>query len=277
MACVFPHLADIIRSKIKIKVIMSEKLPLSAVLISFNEEANIGRTLEAVKNIASEIIIVDSHSTDKTVEIAECYGAKVYSEDWKGHVAQKNSALEKCSCEWILSLDCDEVPDENLLDAVRRAIENPQSDGYMVNRRTYYMGKYLKYSWQPDWKLRLVRKDSSPKWGGYDPHDVLSIKGSVEKLRGGDLLHYSYKDIYDHYQRLLKYAKVAAESYHKNGRKFSYSSLIFNSGYAFIKKYFIKLGFMDGFAGLAVATSTFIYVFLKYLFLYEIEKEKKNG
>ncbi len=191
---------------------------------------------------------------------------------------QKNSALEKCSQEWILSLDCDEVVDSELLMSIKRAVESPTSDGYIVNRRTYYMGKFLKYSWQPDWKLRLVRRDSKPEWGGgYDPHDVLKINGSVEKIKqGGDLLHYSYKDIYDHYQRLVKYSRIAADSYYKAGKRFSYFSIITKPIFAFIKKYFLKLGFMDGFAGLAVAVSSFIYVYLKYLFLYEIQQDNKD-
>lgn len=152
---------------------------------------------------------------------------------------KKNSALEKCSQEWILSLDCDEVVDSELLMSIKRAVESPTSDGYIVNRRTYYMGKFLKYSWQPDWKLRLVRRDSKPEWGGYDPHDVLKINGSVEKIKqGGDLLHYSYKDIYDHYQRLVKYSRIAADSYYKAGKRFSYFSIITKPIFAFIKKIF---------------------------------------
>jgi len=256
---------------------MSEKLPLSVAIISGNEEANIGKTLEAVAGIASEIVVVDSQSTDRTVEIAESYGAKVFVEEWKGHVAQKNSALEKCTQEWVLSLDCDEVCEPELVQSIVRAVQSPTSDGYMVNRRTYYMGKYLKYSWQPDWKLRLVRREKSPKWGGYDPHDSLKIDGSVEKIKGGDLLHYSYKDIYDHYQRMVKYARTAAQSYHKDGRRYSLFALLTKPAFAFVKKYFLKLGFMDGLAGLAVAVSTFIYVYLKYLFLREIEQREKNG
>lgn len=252
------------------------KLPLSVVLISFNEEENIGRTLEAVNELASEIVVVDSHSTDKTVEIAESFGAKVYVEDWKGHVAQKNSAIAKCTSEWILSLDCDEVPDAEMIKSIEQAVEKPTSDGYMLNRRTFYMGRFLKYSWQPDWKLRLVRKDSSPEWGGYDPHDRLEIVGTVEKIKGGDLLHYSYKDIYDHYQRLVQYSKVAARSYYNDGKRFSIWAILTKPLFAFIKKYFLKLGFMDGFPGLAVAVSSFIYVYLKYLFLKEIQ-EKDNG
>jgi len=256
---------------------MNEKLPLSVALISFNEEENIERTLKSVSDIAAEIIVVDSHSTDNTVLIAKRWGSKVYDEDWKGHVAQKNSALQKCTQPWILSLDCDEVPDEGLLRAIRNAVEKPTSDGYSVNRRTFYMGKFLKYSWQPDRKLRLVRKDANPVWGGYDPHDFLQIDGSTEKLSGGDLLHYSYKNIFDHYQRLVKYAKVAAGSYHRDGKKYTTAALLLKPAFAFIKKYIIKRGFMDGFAGFAVAVSTSVYVYLKYLFLREIQTERENG
>lgn len=255
---------------------MDKKLPLSVAIISFNEEDNISRTLESVAPIASEIIVVDSHSGDGTVNIAESFGAKVFTEDWKGHVAQKNSALEKCTCEWILSLDCDEVPDAHLIESIKNAVNNPSADGYCVNRRTFYMGKFLKYSWQPDWKLRLVKRAAGAKWGGYDPHDRLILSGRTAKITG-DLLHYSYRDIYDHYQRLVKYAKVAAQSYDRDGKKFSYGALLTKPLFAFVKKYFLKLGILDGFAGFAVAVSTLIYVYLKYLFLREIQNGRKNG
>lgn len=256
---------------------MDRKLPVSAALISFNEEKNIIRTLEAVLPVVSEIIIVDSHSSDKTRQLAEGLGAKFFDEDWKGHIAQKNSALEKCTQEWILCLDCDEVVDADLLNSIEEAVRSGAYDGYAVNRRTFYMGRFLKHSWQPDWKLRLVKRSASPVWKGYDPHDALTITGRTSRLNGF-LLHYSYKDTFDHYQRLVKYSKIAAESYHKNGKKFSYTSLFLKPAFAFCKKYFLKVGFLDGFAGLAVAVSSFIYVYLKYLFLREIERsEKKNG
>lgn len=248
-----------------------KKLPLSVSIISFNEENNLPRTLDSVKDIASEIIIVDSHSTDKTVEIAESYGAKVFVEDWKGHVAQKNSALEKCTEPWILALDCDEVLDEALAESVIKAVESGKFEGYVLNRKTHYCGQFLKYSWQPDLKLRLVKRSASPYWGGYDPHDVLKIDEGKKGRLNGDLYHYSYADIYDHWQRMIKYSKTVAESYQKKGKKFKMYKLILNPLSAFFKKYFLKLGFLDGFRGLAVAFSSFVYVFLKYLFLWELE------
>jgi glycosyltransferase involved in cell wall biosynthesis len=255
-----------------------KKLPVSAALISFNEEANIERTLKAVLPFVSEVVIVDSHSIDRTAEIASGLGAKVYDEDWKGHIAQKNSALEKCTMPWVLCLDCDEVVDEDLRRDIENAVRTGGMDGYSVNRMTFYMGRFLKYSWQPDWKLRLVKRSAEPVWAGYDPHDVLTIKGSTGKLGGGYLLHYSYKDTFDHYQRLVKYSRIAAQSYYSNGKRFSYFGLFSKPVFAFVKKYLLKGGFRDGFAGFAVAVSSFIYVYLKYLFLKEIQDgKKKNG
>lgn len=249
---------------------MQIKLPLSVSFISYNEEANIGKTIESIKDIASEIILVDSHSTDDTREIARSYGAKVFEEDWKGHIEQKNSALEKCKQEWIFSLDCDEVVSEELKRSIVLMMSNPDADGYYVNRKTYYMGKFLEHVWNPDWKLRIVKKRSNPKWNGYNPHDTLNINGSIKKLNG-DLYHYSYRDLEDHFKRTVDYARVAAQSYYKNGKKFRWHKPFLNSISAFLKVFIIQRGFLDGYQGLIIAVSSFFYVFLKYIFLWEIE------
>ena len=251
------------------------ELPLSVSIISFNEAANIGRTLDSIKPIASEIIVVDSHSTDNTREIAGNYGAKVYAEDWKGHIRQKNSALEKCTQPWILSLDCDEVVSSELREAIANAVSQGTRPGYRVNRRTFYLGKLLRYAWQPDWNLRLVRKDAAPEWAGYDPHDRLRIEGRSGRLEG-DLIHYSYADLRDHMQRLVAYAQIAANSYHQNEKRFQWHHLLFNPLAAFAKKYILKRAFLDGSRGFIVSMSSFIYVFLKYLFLWEVQKNQSG-
>lgn len=254
---------------------MGKKLPLSVAIITYNEEDIIGKTLDAIKNIASEIIVVDSHSTDKTREIAKSFGAKVFVEDWKGHAKQMNSALEKCSQEWILFLDADEIVSKELKEEIIKAIENPKADGYLINRRTYYAGKFLKYTWQPEWRLRLVRRDSNPHWEK-EMHDELFIESKNIKKLKGDLYHYSYKNIYEHFQKSMNYAKRSANYYYKTGKKFHLYNLIINPFWAFSKQYFIKLGFLDGIRGLAVAVSYFCNAFLKYLFLWELEQEKKE-
>ena len=248
------------------------ELPLSVSIISFNEATNIGRTLDSIKPIASEIIVVDSHSTDNTREIAEKIGAKVFDEKWKGHIRQKNSAFEKCTQPWILSLDCDEVVSPELYAAIAKAVNEGAHPGYSINRRTFYLGKLLQYTWQPDWNLRLVRKDANPRWVGYDPHDRLQIEGRSGCLQG-DLVHYSYTDLRDHMQRLVAYAEITANSYHKNGKRFHWYHLLINPQVAFIKKYMLKRAFLDGSQGFIVSMSSFIYVFLKYLFLWEIKQD----
>lgn len=250
---------------------MREKLPLSVSLISFNEEDNIAKALNSIKNIASEIIVVDSHSTDKTKEIAESYGARFLEEDWKGHIAQKNSALEKCTQEWVLSLDCDEVVSTELEKSIIEKVRKPEADGYFINRKTFYLGGFLKHAWQPDWKLRIVRRSANPKWSGYNPHDNLKIRGSMKNLKG-DLYHYSYKNLEDHLYRTVKYAKLSAQSYYNEGKKFKWYKPLLNPVSAFAKVFFIQRGFLDGYRGLIIASSSFICTFLKYIFLWEIER-----
>ena len=247
-------------------------MKLSVSIISFNEERNIVRTLKALEGLADEIIVVDSMSTDGTVALAESMGAKVFKEGWKGHIAQKNSALEKCSCEWILALDCDEIVTPELKISIKKAIANGRDYcGYTVNRRTFYMGKLLKYSWQPDMKLRLVRKSANPAWGGYDPHDVLYTDGKISKLHG-DLIHYSFSSFADHMQKTLKHARIAAESYAGKNKKSGIFTLLFRPWLVLIKKLIFKRGILDGIPGIMAAFSGAVYVYMKYAFLWESSK-----
>lgn len=252
-----------------------EKLPLSVAVISFNEEHIIGKMLEAIYPIASEIIIVDSGSEDKTLEIAKGYNAKIFSEEWKGHVAQKNSALEKCTQDWILCLDCDEVCDSELLESISMVCRNQKTGSYSINRKTFYLGKMLEYAWQPDINLRLVHRSTNPEWHGIDPHDKLFTNTKASLLRG-NLIHYSYKDLYHHISKLVKYSEISANSYYKAGKKFSLTKLILNPFAAFLRRYVVRNAWKDGIRGLLVGISTFIATFLKYAFLWEIEKKAKK-
>jgi glycosyltransferase involved in cell wall biosynthesis len=250
-----------------------QKLNLSISIISYNEEKNIGRTLESIADIASEIIIFDSHSTDKTKEIAESFGAKVILAEWEGHIKQKNKALKSCTQEWIIALDCDEVITPELKSNIINAINNGTADGYKINRETFYIGKLLKYAWQPDWNLRLVRTSSNPRWEGKNPHDELKIDGNIEKLEGS-LTHYSYKDMNNHFEKTIYYARLSAKTYFNMGKKFSLINLFLNPWVAFVRLYFIRQGFRDGMHGLIAGFSTFTYTALKYFFLWELEQKK---
>jgi len=253
------------------------RLPLSVAMISFDEEDTIRKTIEAVREIASEIVVVDSHSTDRTREIARELGARVFEEDWKGHIAQKNSALGKCSEPWILALDCDELVSPGLRDSIVAAVNDPSADGYLVNRRTVYLGRTLRHMWQPDWKLRLVRRGAKPVWGGYDPHDSLSIEGTTAKLGGGFLEHYSYRDLDDHFRRLVGYARIAAQSYHARGKRSGAGKIVLSPLAGVFKSYILRGGFLDGMPGLIAAASKCAYILFKYCFLWELEHRKDDG
>lgn len=251
---------------------MKDKKTLSICIITFNEERNIENTLEHIKNIADEIVIIDSHSSDKTVEICKKYTSKIFSHKWEGYVAQKNIALDKCSSDFILSIDADEEITKELADEIIDKINNLNHDGYIVNRKTKYLGKILKHSWQPDNKLRLVKKDACPSWHGEIVHESLIIKSSMLSTLDNYLIHHSYKDIEDHNMKTLKYAMLSAQSYHKAGKKSSIFKLLFSPAFNFIKMYFFRLGVLDGIQGLIAARSGYIYTYLKYLYLYELDR-----
>ena len=240
---------------------------LSVSIISHNEEDNIGRCIEAVRDIATEIIVVDSGSTDKTVEIALAHGAAVFPEEWKGHVRQKNSAFEKCSCDWILALDCDEVVSPELKEAILRAVEREECTGYQVNRKTIYLGRWIEHAWYPDWNLRLIRRNAGT-WTGLDPHDSLMTTGRVDRL-AGDLLHFSFRDFQDCLQRTVRYAASASQSYQRDGRRVRLHNLLINPLHGFIKHYFVKKGLLDGVPGFVISVMSAISIFMKYVLLWE--------
>ena len=256
---------------------MKDKKTLSICIITFNEEKNIENTLEHIKDIADEIVIVDSYSTDKTVEMCKKYTSNIHLHKWEGFIAQKNIALDKCSSDFILSIDADEEITKELADEIIDKINNLNHDGYIVNRKTKYLGKILKHSWQPDNKLRLVSKDACPSWHGEIVHESLLIQSSMIAILDNHLIHHSYKDIEDHNMKTLKYAKLSAESYHKMGKQSSVFKLLFSPTFNFIKMYVFRLGFLDGIEGLVAARSGYIYTYLKYLYLYELDRTPINN
>ena len=246
-----------------------EKNDISVAIITFNEEDRIEKTIISCKDFAKEIIVIDSHSTDNTVSICENLGAKVFIEDWKGYSAQKNSLLEKCSCNWILFIDADEEVGDLLKENIVHSLKDSNDiDGFIIKRKTYYLGRLLNHSWQPDNRLRLVKKSSNPKWVGEIVHESLEVKGNIKSLEGY-LVHYSYRNITDHFVKTVNYAKLSADEYFKKGRKPSIFKLFFNPSFAFIKLYIIKLGFLDGVPGFIAGVSAYVYAFLKYAFLWD--------
>jgi glycosyltransferase involved in cell wall biosynthesis len=253
------------------------KNTLSVAIITFNEEDKLGKTLQSVNDLADEIIIIDSGSEDSTLKIAEDFKAKVYKEVWKGFGKQKNSLVGKCSCNWILFLDADEPVSFELKKFIKSKILNsdPVEAGFMIQRKTHYLGKLLEHSWQPDFKLRLVRNTENICWNDDMIHEVLNIKGKISKAKG-HLIHYSYRNISNHFEKSLVYSKLTAEKYFKNGKHFSMINIIINPIFAFIKIYFLNFGIVDGFRGFLAAFSSFYSTLMKYAFLYELEKKDKT-
>jgi glycosyltransferase involved in cell wall biosynthesis len=251
---------------------LDKKSTLSISLISFNEEENIARTLDSVRDIANEIILVDHFSTDKTKDIAESLGAKAFQEKWTDFVEQKNSSLEKCTCDWVLCLDCDEVVTPELKQEILSAINQNEYNGFDLSRKTVYLGRKLDHAWQPDLAMRLVRRSANPKWVGLVVHESLKVDGMIGILKG-ELLHYSYKSIAHHMAKTLQYSKISARQYKLKGKKFKISNLVLNPIIAFVRLYIFHRGFLDGVPGLIAGLSTFMYTFLKYAMLYEKDSD----
>jgi glycosyltransferase involved in cell wall biosynthesis len=250
-------------------------LPLSVAIITKDEADNLPRLFESLKPLnPAEVLVVDSGSTDATVQIAKDYGARVIETDWPGHVVQKNRALEACRQPWILSLDADEPISEALAKSLSALFKNdePTKDGYEISRLTWYLGDWLHHIWYPEWRLRLVRKGQA-QWVGDNPHDRLHITGAIERLNG-DIHHYSYTDIADHFHRSIDYARISAQTLSDRGKPFRWHKIVLAPLIRFIRLLIFKQGWRDGWRGWIIAWSSMFSGFLKYAFLYEIERNR---
>lgn len=251
--------------------------PISGVIITFNEERNIERCIRSLRGVADEIIVVDSYSTDKTVEIATSLGAIVYQQIFLGYVEQKNFALSKTTYPHVLSLDADEELSDKLKESILEVKENWTHDGYYFNRLTSYCGNWIKHtSWYPSKKLRLWDKRKG-EWGGVNPHDKFILKkGATRKFLIGDLLHFSYYTIDQHIQQVNSFSRIFAESHFVKGRKTYVWNLILNPLWRFFRDYIIKLGFIDGVDGLTICSISSYETFLKYRKLLNMQRINKK-
>jgi len=250
-----------------------QNIKLSVVIITYNEERNIDRCLSSLKDVADEIVVVDSFSTDMTETICRRYGVKFMKNRFEGHIEQKNFALKHASFRHILSVDADEAISPELARSIADLKKNWSRDAYAVNRLTNYCGKWIRHgSWYPDRKIRLF-VNGTGKWGGENPHDqyMPGDQASTGKLNG-DLLHYSYYSIEGHIDQVNKFTTVGALSALKAGRRANRFMLIYKPCFKFIRDYFFKLGFLDGYAGFIIARISTHATFLKYAKLLELQK-----
>ncbi|NVO03401.1 MAG: glycosyltransferase family 2 protein [Bacteroidetes bacterium] len=249
---------------------------LSVVIITFNEERNIGRCLDSVKEIADDIVVIDSFSTDKTEEICLANGARFIKHEFPGHIEQKNWAISQAKFPFILSLDADEALSEELKKSIIEAKKNTEFDGYIMNRLTNYCGKWIHHSgWYPDAKLRLW-DSAKGKWGGVNPHDKYEMESDVKiKHLKGDIYHYSYYSINEHILQANKFSEIMAKALFKNGKNASFLKVIFRPPMRFFRDYFLKMGFLDGFYGFVICKTTAYTTFLKYSKLRQLNLLKK--
>ena len=249
---------------------------LSVVIICFNEEKNIGRCIDSVADVADEILILDSYSTDQTVAIAESKGAIVKQEAFKGFIEKKNKAVELASHDYILSLDADEALSPLLAGSILRTKENFTNRAYRMNRCSNYCGKFIRHgSWYPDTKIRLFDRRIA-HWGGTNPHDRVVLQNNipVEHLKG-DILHYSYHTVSEHVNQNNKLSTLAAESLFANGKKTNLLNIIVRPWWNFFVSFIIRAGFLDGLFGFVIAIQIAHMTFLKHLKLYLLFKSGK--
>ena len=254
---------------------------ISVCIVTFNEEQNIAATLESVRAIADEIIVVDSGSTDATVEIARVRSTRVFVEPWKGYAAQKNSAIAKAQYEWILSLDADEHVSPELAASIAQLKTSGTAtvvDGYMMNRRNIYFGRWLKHAgYYPDPKLRLIRRELAE----FEPravHEDLRKPQRIGKLNG-DLLHYAYRRLEDLIEHSNRYSTLGAQMLIDARDKvgFSFFNVVVRPCARFLYAYVFRLGFLDGREGLLTLINHASYVSWKYAKAWELSRSAKRS
>ncbi|GAQ94287.1 glycosyltransferase [Thermodesulfovibrio aggregans] len=239
------------------------KIPVSVALITKNEESNIRDALESVKDF-EEIVVVDSFSNDKTVQICREYTDKIFQFEWQGFARQKQLAIDKTTLEWVLVLDADERITESLKTEIMDKIKEDK-DGYFIPRKNFFLGKWIKHSgWWPDYTLRLFKK-SKGKMQQREVHEKILVEGKVGYLKE-PMLHYSYHSIEDFIRKMNKYASLSAELIVKcHPSKFRVVfKMLFSPLFTFFKMYILRSGFLDGLRGFILAVLYSFYSFLKY-------------
>jgi glycosyltransferase involved in cell wall biosynthesis len=239
---------------------------ISLIVITRNEEELIGQCLKSAAAFCDELIVVDSFSTDRTVEIARGLGARVFQRPFEGYIEQKQFALEQAGGEWVFSLDADEQATWELANEIRAALAQAHPPaGYRVRRVLYHLGHYYTRGLYPDWHLRLFRRERA-RFVGHEPHARVQVDGNVAKL-AAPILHFSYRDIADHVATINRLSSQAASEGEPGA--LTVVKMIANPAWRFLNFYFLRGGFREGGRGLYAAMSAAFYVFLKYAKLYE--------
>jgi glycosyltransferase involved in cell wall biosynthesis len=248
-------------------------------LITYNEERNLPPTLESVMPLVrdgkGEIIVVDSGSTDRTVEIAQSYGAKVFVETWKGFAAQKNSAMDRASMDWVLQLDADETLEPGLAPEIEVALQTDSTTrGFWIPRKNFFLGRWIRHGgFYPDPKLRLVRRGAG-QFEEYGAHPTMKVSGPTSRFSHA-LLHHAYPTLRGYIDHMNSYSSMGAEVAVAQGRRsFSFTDIVIRPALTFIYNYFFRLGFLDGREGLLLHLYHSGYVSWKYAKAWELTRKK---
>jgi glycosyltransferase involved in cell wall biosynthesis len=249
-------------------------IKISGVIITFNEERNIEKCLKSLVNVADEIIIVDSFSTDNTKTICKKYNVTFIEQEFLGYIEQKNFALQHATFDHVVSLDGDEALSDTLQQSIIELKSNWKHDGYYCNRFNNFCGQWIKHSdWYPNKKLRVFNK-TKVSWKGINPHDEIVLHDTKSKTGHlkGDILHWTYQTYSEFNLKTEHFSSISAKAYFDLGKKASFWKIIFNPTWAFFKAYFLRLGFLDGVNGFIICVQTANITFLKYTKLRELWK-----
>ncbi len=257
------------------RTISKKKLPISAVVITYNVVDTIGQCLEALKKVSEDIVVLDSFSDDGTVDICKKLKVRLVSQEWLGYSQTKNLGNEMAKNDWVLSIDSDEVLSEELINSIKK-LELKDGHVYALDRLTNFCGKWIYHcGWYPEWKVRLFNKKNI-NWRGDFVHETLSVPENFTEIKlKGKLLHYSYKNKKDHIERMKKYARLSAQERFENGKKASFVLRWFSPLARFIKTYVLKLGLLDGREGFLISWGNAYMVKLRYSILKELWKSKR--
>ncbi len=255
---------------------MTDKLPISLVVITLNEAANLARCLRAA-DFCREIIVVDSGSTDGTLNIAAEFGARILNRAWTGYRDQKNFGTAAAMEPWVLCIDADEVVSPELHRALLDAFHTePAVDAFEINRHSIYAGRLINHGgWYPQWRLFLYRQGKA-EWAGAEPHTTVEFHGTRTARLAGDLYHYTYADIRQHIRKNVSAAYDGAVAMHNRGRRATLADFLLRGPWSFFRGYILLRGFLDGFYGFVIALSAGFYTFLKYAMLHEMNLRHRH-
>ena len=240
---------------------------ISVTIITLNEEKNIRECLESL-SWADEIVVLDSESKDRTVEIARDYTDKVFIEPWTGQGAHKNRAINLAQGPWIFSVDADERATPELAKEIRKAVDKGTSDAYALRRKNIYRGQWIRHSgWWPDWVTRLFRKNGA-RFNDRVIHEALVLEGPIGRLKE-PLLHHSFRNVGDFIERASRYATHLAEMMYRQGQRSSLLTALSHASFECLNTYLFRRGFLDGGAGVLIAVSNGVGTFYKYMMLRE--------